>query len=171
MQVGSTLENIEVVKNRVKTMLSGEGFQIKEIKDANTHFNFMTVVGGLPYHVFQNINKRDNIFIAGSFKIPPRQVSSYSKMEQTQKKEFFWNLRISLLTRQTLGDFKIKPNPPEKIEEVFLSSKPVFYDGLTKEKFFSTLFEIHKCAMMVRWMFEEAMSAESETSSLQLFFE
>ncbi len=171
MQVGSSLEDIEAVKNRIRSMLSQEGFQIKEIKDANTHFNFMTEVGGLPYHVFQNINKRDNIFISGSFKIAPRQVDSFSKLEHTRKREFFWNLRISLLTRQALGDFKIKPKPPEKIEEIFLSSKPVFYDGLTKEKFFSTLFEIHKCAIMIRWMFEEAVGAESETSSLQLFFE
>lgn len=171
MPVGSSLADIEVVKNQITMMLSGEGFQIKEIKDSNTHFNFMTMVGGLPYHIFQNVNRRDSIFVAGNFKITPHQVGLFSRMEQTRKKEFFWNLRISLLTRQSLGDFKIKPKPPEKIEEIFLSSKPVFYDGLTKEKLFSTLFEIHKCSMMVKWMFEEAVGAESETHSLQLFFE
>ncbi len=171
MQVGSSLEDVDVVKNRIKTMLSEEGFQIREVKDANTHFNFVTVVGGVPYHIFQNVNKRDSIFISGSFKIASHQIGSYSKMEQTRKEEFFWNLRISLLTRQTLGDFKIKPKPPEKIEEIFLSSKPLFYDGLTKEKFFSTLFEVHKCAVMIRWMFEEAVGAKSETSSLQVLFE
>ncbi|MCW4052757.1 MAG: DUF2299 family protein [Candidatus Bathyarchaeota archaeon] len=165
------MTDIEAVKKQIMMMLSGEGFQIKEIKDSNTHFNLMTMVGGLSYYIFQNVNKRDSIFIAGNFKLAPHQVSLFSRMEQIRRKEFFWNLRISLLTRQGLGDFKIKPKPPEKIEEIFLSSKPVFYDGLTKEKLFSTLFEIHKCSMMVKWMFDEALGAESETSSLQLFFE
>lgn len=151
-------------------MLNEEGFEFKEIKDPNTYFNLMTTAGGLQYNIFQNVNKRDSVFIAGNVKLAPTQISLYSKLEQSQKKEFFGNLRIALLTRPSLGDFKIKTKPPEYIEEVFLSSKPIFHTELEKEKLFSTLFEMHKCSMMVTWMIEETVGVASRANSLHLFY-
>ena len=170
LEVGKRLGDIESVKKKIIIMLNDEGFEFKEIGDPNTHFNLIITAGGLPYNIFQNVNKRDSVFITGSVKLASDQINLYSKMGQSQKKEFFGNLRIALLTRPSLGDFKIKTKPPEYMEEVFLSSKPIFHNELTKERLFSTLFEIHKCSMMVTWMFEETVGVASRANSLHLFY-
>jgi len=170
LEMGKRLGDMESIKKKIMIMLNEEGFEFKEIGDPNTHFNLIITAGGLPYNIFQNVSKRDSVFIAGSVKLSSDQIILYSKMEQSQKKEFFGNLRISLLTRPSLGDFKIKTKPPEYIEEVFLSSKPIFHTELEKETLFSTLFEIHKCSMMVTWMFEETVGVASRANSLHLFY-
>lgn len=161
---------IEAAKSKIAGWLREEGFQFKEIEDSNAHFNIMTQIGGKAYHIFQNKSKIDSITIASNHKFSSEQIEKFSKIKKEEKKLFFNNLRIALLARQALGDFKIKPKPPEQIEQIFLSSKPIFYDGLTKNRFISMLHDVHKSAMMTIWILEETIDDISETTGLQSMY-
>ena len=170
MNAGRTLSSIESTKAKIIQGLNDEGFPVKEIADSNAHFNLRTTLGGRSYSIFQSKNKKDSVLVACTLRLTPEQIELYSKLKGEDKQSFFWNLRIALLTRQSVGDFKVKPGSPAHFEEVFISSKPVYYDGLTKDKFFSILYEIHKSAMMVTWMLEETTGAPSREEGLQIIY-
>ena len=165
-----SLSNIDIVKGKIADWLREEGFQFKEVDDSNAYFNLMTIVGGKPYHIFQNRGKKDSVTVVSNLEFSPEQIKLFSKIDQAEKQSFFCNLRIALLARQSLGDFKIKPKPPEQIEQIFISSKPIYYDALTKGNLISTLYDIHKSVMMAVWLLEEATGAPSGTTGLQSMY-
>lgn len=165
-----SLSNIDIAKGKIADWLREEGFQFKEVDDSNAYFNLMTIVGGKPYHIFQNKGKKDSVTVVSNLEFSPEQIKLFSKIDQAEKQSFFCNLRIALLARQSLGDFKIKPKPPEQIEQIFISSKPIYYDVLTKSNLISTLYDIHKSVMMAVWLLEEAAEAPSGTTGLQSMY-
>jgi hypothetical protein len=63
-------------------------------------------------------------------------------------------LRLALLRNNELGDFQIKPDPPNDIAEVFVASRRIFYDTLTKDKLISIIQIVYKEVMMIVWMLE-----------------
>jgi hypothetical protein len=164
------LDRVETAKGKIIGWLREEGFQFKEVEDSSAHFNIVTQVGRRAYHVFQNRGKIDSVTIASNLQFSNEQIDKFLKLNKEDKRSFFSNLRIALLARETLGDFKVKPKPPEQIEQVFISSKPVYYDGLTKDKFISTLYDIHKSSMMTLWLLEETIGDISETLGLQSMY-
>lgn len=165
-----SLSSIDIVKGKIVDWLREEGFQFKEVDDSNAYFNLMTIVGGKPIHIFQNRGKKDSVAVISNLEFSPEQTKLFSKIGKAEKQSFFCNLRIALLARQSLGDFKIKPKPPEQIEQVFISSKPIYYDELTKSNLISTLYDIHKSVMMAVWLLEEATGAPSGTTGLQSMY-
>ena len=164
------LDRVETAKGKIVGWLREEGFQFKEIKDASAYFNIVTQVGRRAYHIFQNKGKIDSVTIASNLQFSNEQIDRFLKINRKEKRSFFSNLRIALLARETLGDFKVKPKPPEQIEQVFLSSKPIYYDGLTKDRFISTLYDVHKSTMMTLWLLEETIDDISETTGLQSMY-
>ncbi len=164
------LGNVDTVKGKITDWLREEGFQFKEVDDSNAYFNLITMVGGKPYHIFQNRGKMDSVTVASNLELTPGQIKLFSQIAKAEKQLFLCNLRIALLTRQSLGDFKIKPKPPEQIEQIFLSSKPIYYDELRKGSLISTLYDTHKSAMMAIWLLEEVIGTPSTAASLQSMY-
>ena len=79
------------------------------------------------------------------------QLKLLKDMDEKKRQEFFWELRLALLKNNELGYFQIKPNPPHDIREVFISSRRLYYDGLTKDRLMTTI----KAIFMVIWMLEQ----------------
>jgi len=160
---------IENVKKKID-WLTVEGYQPEDVsdKDLQALFNILAkVAGGHPYHIVQKKDKQDCFFIACNLVLTPQQLSLLAKMGKEKRWSYFWNLRLRLLTHQNLGDFEIKPNPPKRVTEIFISSKPIYYDALTKNRVISTLIDVYKSTMMAIWMLEQTAGVPvSSTESM-----
>ena len=149
-------ERVKEVKEKVLNWLKEEAFSPEEISDANAYFNFNIKVAGRPLHVLQNVRSIDSIFAGANLVFTPPQLSLLkNSMDKKKRQEFFWDLRLALLGKTELGDFEIKPNPPDDVREVFISSKRIFYDALTKDRLIHAIGSVYKNVTMVVWMLEE----------------
>lgn len=164
------MKNSQLAKAKITRWLKEEGFEAKALKSKHTYFNLITKMGGDPYNIFQSKNKRDSVIISCRLRLTSEQKSLFSKMNKSEQRSFVWDLKMALLTRSSVGDFKLRPKPPLSMEAVFISSKPIYYDGLSKNTLFSTLFDIHKSAMMVQWMLEETSGATVSTKDVQSMY-
>jgi hypothetical protein len=164
------LKNSQFTKAKIIRWLKEEGFEAKELKGKHTYFNLITKMGGDPYNIFQSRNKKDSVIVSCKLRLTSEQKSLFAKMDKSDRRSFIWDLKMALLTRSSVGDFRILPKAPLSMEAVFISSKPLYYDGLTKTALFSTLFDIHKNAMMVQWMLEETSGATVPTKDVQSMY-
>ena len=148
-------EKIKEVKKKVLTWLKEEKLSPEEILDPNVHFNFGIKVSGSPLHVVQSVYNSDSIFVAANLILTSMQLDLLNKMSKNKRRKFFWTLRLALVSNNSVGDFLIKPNPPEDVREIFISSKRIYYDALTKDRLLSTIYDIYKTIMMTIWMLEQ----------------
>ncbi|MDQ1279268.1 MAG: hypothetical protein QG670_528 [Thermoproteota archaeon] len=51
-------------------------------------------------------------------------------------------------------DFQIKPNPPNDIAMVFISSRKIFYDGLSKDRLIFSCHSVFRAFTEVLWTLE-----------------
>jgi len=148
-------EKVKETKEKVLGWLKEEVLSPEEISDPHAFFNFGISVGGLRFHVVQNVRSVDSIFVGGNLVLPEEQSQLLrEKMDEKKRQEFFSDLRLALLTNSEIGDFQIKPSPPDDIREVFVASKRVFYDALTKDRLVSAIHAVHKAVIMAVWMLE-----------------
>jgi len=148
-------EQIKEIKEKILNWLKEEKLQPREISDPNAYFNICITVGGLALHVIQKADQIDSIAVGANLVFTEEQLKLLENMSDKKRQEFFWELRLALLKNNELGDFQIKPNPPHDVKEVFISSRRLFYDGLTKDRLMTAIFTVYKAIFMVIWMLEQ----------------
>jgi hypothetical protein len=148
-------EKINETKERIINWLKEEAYSPEETVDPNAFFNIVAKVGNMVCNIAQNVRKRDSIIVGTNLLISSDQLILLKEMSVTKRKEFFWDLRMSLLKNAELGNFEIKPNPPDNISAVFISSKQIFYEDLTKGSLFSAIQAVFRATLMVIWMIQQ----------------
>jgi hypothetical protein len=152
---GDVSERVGEVREKVLNWLKEEGLSPEEMEDPNAYFNFNVNVGGRPFNVVQNVLSLDSICVTASLVFTPDQLTLLKhKMNKKKKKEYFWDLRLAMLKNSDVGDFDVKPDPPDDVREVFVCSRKIFYDALTKHKLLHAIHSAYKAYMMVIWMLE-----------------
>lgn len=155
--------SIEVIKKKIIDWLNAEKFRHEEVSDQNAYFNIVVYVSNLGFNTIQRRDREDSIFIGTNLNFTPQQITLLKEMNTPKKQSYFWTLRMRLLNSPTLASFEIRPNPPEEVRTVFISSKPIFYDGLSKGKLFSILFDVHKAVIMTIWLLEQISGATTSS--------
>ena len=153
-------ERVKEVKEKILSWLKEEAMSPEEMADPNAYFNVKVKVGGLVFHVVQNVRNIDSLFVGGNLVLTPAQLSLLrNNMDEKRRQKFFWDLRLALLGNNELGEFQIKPNPPHDVREVFIASRRIFYDSLTKDRLISAILAVYKATIMVIWMLERYAGA------------
>lgn len=148
-------EKVREIKEKVLNWLKEEALSPDEVSDPNAYFNFGIRIANMPFNVVQNVRNLDSIFVGTNIVLSPSQQSLIKdNMDKKKRQEYFWNLRLALLMNNELGEFQIKPSPPNDVREIFVSSKRVFYDGLTKNELIHAIHSVFKAVMMIVWMLE-----------------
>lgn len=149
-------------KLKTLTWLEEEGLSPTETTDPNASFNLGIKAAGMPLHVVQSTRRNDSIIAAINLVLTEGQLNLLrSKMDESKRLVFFWDLRISLVRNNELGDFGIRPSPPNNIREVFISSKPIYYDELSKSKLMSAIRVVYRAANEVVWLLETHAGANA----------
>ncbi len=155
MGEGGLSERVGEVREKVLNWLKEEGLSPEEMEDPNAYFNFNVNVGGRTFNVVQNVLSLDSIQVAATAVFTPEQLTLLkNKMNKKKRKEYFWDLTLTLVKNSDLGDFDIKPDPPDDVREVLVCSRKIFYDALTKHKLLHAIHSAYKAYMMVIWMLE-----------------
>jgi len=94
------------------------------------------------------------LFVSANVVLFDEQIGFLKQMTDERKNAFFWELRMSLLKNNELGNFVIGPNPPQDIRTVFICSRTLFYDDLTKSRLIATIMVVLRAALMVLLMVE-----------------
>ncbi len=156
----SLSERIREVGEKVLNWLEEEGLSPEEVNDPDAHFNFNVNVAGHPFVVVQNLLSLDSVFVGANLVFTSDQLTLLEKkMNKKKREEYFWDLRMVLLENGELGDFEIKPNPPDDVREVTICSKRIFYNTLTKDTLIHAIHNVYKAALMVIWMLERHAGA------------
>jgi hypothetical protein len=160
LMVNNTLrEKVKEIKEKVLVWLKEEGFSPEDVADPNAFFNFNIKVAGSPLHVVQSVRNIDSVFVGANLILTPAQLDLLNSMNKKKRQQFFWDLRLALAGNSELGDFEIKPNPPDDVREVFISSRRIFYDALTKDRLINAISSVYKAIMIVIWMLERYAGA------------
>ena len=142
------VEEIRRVKDKIGSWLREENIFPREALDPQAHFNFYIQLGNLNVNVVQKADWRDSIVLGTTVFLGPLS-GKIDQMNQEKKQEFFWDLSLELLKNEEIGDFDIKPDPPDNVSEVLIQSKPIFYDGLTKDRLMNTIYSMFKIMIMI----------------------
>lgn len=145
-------ENIKETKEKIVNWLKEEACSPEEKPDPNTYFNISVKFGKLGCFIVQPVQKRDSLIVAVRLPIPSEQITLLKELNAEKKKDFFWDLRLSLLKNNELGDFKIEADSPEDIKAVVITSRPIFYEDLTKGRLISAIFAVTRAKLMVIWL-------------------
>lgn len=162
-------EEKKKISEKIENWLKEEGFFSEKIMNNKAYFNFVAKISGMGLNVLQSIDKPDSILVATNLTLSVEQLDMINKMDAENSREFFWDLRLALLNAD-IGDFSIKPHPPNDVREVFISSNPIYYDGLSKDRLISTIFRVCRSLMLVIWMLERASGAPTPRKNEQLSY-
>jgi len=168
---GNLSERIREVGEKILNWLEEEGLSPEEVDDSNAHFNFNVKVAGRPFAIVQNLLSLDSVFVVANLVFTSNQLTLLEKkMNNKERKEYFWDLRLALLRNSELGDFEIKPNPPDDVREVSICSKRIFYNVLTKDTLIHAIHSVHKAVMMVIWMLERHAGAPAPKEKMRSLY-
>jgi hypothetical protein len=129
-------DEINKVRDKIVDWLKEQGFSVEQVSDPKAFFNLSAKRNNLAINIVQNPPLNDCIFIAANVGTDPEMQLILKKMDNQKKQDFLSDLNLTLLKNNELGDFVVQPKPPEDIQAIVIFSRPIFFEELTKAKFF-----------------------------------
>lgn len=137
------------LKDTITNWLLEEGFTIKEIDDPQAIFNYFAEdEQKRNVNVIQNWKKPTQIVIGTNAAFPEEILLKIQRMDEKERKDFFWKLRFGLLQMNVgFGGIEL---PFEKIRLI----SNLWLDNLSKDVFMRRMFDVRKALLYVFWTFE-----------------
>jgi len=148
-------ELIKETKEKILSWLKEEALSPRENADPQAHFNITVNRGKVGCNIVQDVAHMDSVFVGANIVFGAKQQALLRGMSAQKINDFLWDLEMSLIKNNELGDFQIKPKPPEDIQAVFVSSRSIYYDELTKSKLVFAINVVLRALMMTMWMLEK----------------
>jgi hypothetical protein len=142
----------EWVAKTVKQWLIDEGLPVTEQKDEQTDFKFATRQGTTNINIGFHKASIDSLIVLGNlhFESGEQSMIRYTKT----KRELIYDLEMLFI--QMNLDFILKTNSVDQefiIEDIILQ-KTIYFDDLSKDKFFGVLSSIFNCLKLLALKFE-----------------
>jgi hypothetical protein len=142
----------EEVAEKVTQWLTEEGLPVREFKDHQADINLATRQGNTNINIGFHKSSLDSLIVVGNLHFEEQEQSMirYTKT----KREMLYDLEISFLHMNL--DFVLNINDEQQeftIEDIKLQ-KAIYFDGLTKDKFFDVISAIYNCFKVLKLKFE-----------------
>jgi hypothetical protein len=138
---------IKDTKEKILFWLKEESLSPEEVVDPNAYFNIGIKSGDLRLNVVQATRHIDSFFIGTRWSLSKEQVDLHkSKMDESKRIAFFQDLQSMLLSESQLGDYEFQ-NGLNDFQSLFVTSKRIFYDSLTKQALIDAIVTVHKAVM------------------------
>jgi len=158
--MSTTDEKIEP-QDLIQKWLIQEGFKVQSIEDPKSWFNLLVEdKQGRKTNVAQQFDKVDHITIGTKLVIHELRQSKLRQMNDKERDNLFWELRLGLLDRGV--GFSAITIPLKEIRV----SMGIFYDGLSKDNFMRRLFDVRKALLYVAWIIERALGEPEPSERL-----
>ncbi len=130
------IEEIKHVQKRIEKWLLDEGFSVWEFADDDSHFSYKANRDDLlPLSIFQPQNKNDSIIVVGDIRLSEESQKKLSAVSEEERKFMLYEFKMVLLSTECR--WQLSPSPESW--KAIRVSKSVFYDGLSKDRFFETV--------------------------------
>ena len=143
-------EKSTVIK-KIQTWLDEENISIRDIEDEYSDFHIVAKIS--PVHDIDLVIRKDridSIIVVQNMNLSDEDKRTFAHLAKAKKLEFVRDLKLSLLH---LGiDYAIQPDS-ERLEYVQMSRK-IYFDGLTKDRFFDTIFHVQRAMEIMRLKYE-----------------
>jgi hypothetical protein len=161
---------VAIVNEKVLNWLKEERLSPEVQTDPQTYFNIKISIDSRSLHVVQPLILKDAIYVGIGLSLTSQQQDILRTMGKEKRQEYFWELLLELLKNNELGDYQIKPKPPEDVRDIRISSRRIYYDGLTKDALLKAILVVYKAANMVLWIMERVAGAPIPRSSAPSFY-
>jgi hypothetical protein len=135
--------------NKIKSWLEEEGLEHSEISDPNTKLTFSVKSGGNVISVGFHKDSKDSIIIKSQITFSDEE-QHMLKFVKT-KYDIVWQLQRFLV--QMRLEPIIKWNENRDAIETLAFQRTIFYDGLTKDRFYEVLTDVFHCTNIIRESF------------------
>jgi hypothetical protein len=151
MPNATELAQVEEIGKRVEEWLVDEGFSIWKSADKNCRFSFkVTRDDCLPLFVLQPRNKVDSLLVVCDTRLTDEGQKRLSTLPEKERGFMLFDLRTVLLSTACRWQFI----PSLESWKTIRVSKAVFYDGLTKDRFFETVDTVARAVSLVILSFQ-----------------
>jgi hypothetical protein len=153
----------EKAKSNIQKWLLEDGYKIESQPNQNTLFRFViTDISGIKTIVAQPTLSLDQIVIGAGINFDDTQQNLLQTLENKERLDFLWDLRFGLLN---LNVGFLGVSLPLKGIEI---SKPIYYDGLTKDALLQKISEVKRAVIFVMWTFDRKFGEAKPKSDLMV---
>jgi len=144
------VEQIEEVGKRIEKWLVDEEFSVSSVADENAHFFYkVTKDGGVTLSVLQRQNKTDSILIVSDVSLTDEDQKKLAPMPEKDRRSMLLDIRMDLLSTEW---------------KTIRVSKSIFYDGLSKDRFFETMDIVMRAVLLIVFTFQRKFDITPYTS-------
>lgn len=139
------------VGKKIEKWLGDEGFNTWKSAEENCHFSYKaTRKDCQPLLVFQPQSKIDSFSVAGDMKLSRESQKKLGEIPEKQRRFMFFDFKMALLSTECHWQF----TPSSESWKTVRVSKTVFYDGLSKDRFFETVDSVTRAMSLVILTFQ-----------------
>jgi hypothetical protein len=149
-------------KRKITNWLTDEGFAIQKQADPKAFFNYnVEMMEGLHANIGQAIEgASDKIQMATTVTISPQHLKLMKDMGPQERTRFLWDIKFTLAQRNVeFQMFGASGQPDGNNPANVTLVAAVWYDGLTKDRFMSVLYELKMAALIFIWSFKKREGA------------
>lgn len=151
MQQASKMMGTGEVGERLEEWLEAEGFTVWKFADEDSRFSLKVTRDEYPpLLVLQPQSKADSILVTGDVRLTDKGQEKLVALPEKEREFMLFDLRMVLLSTECRCQFV----PSSKSWKIVRVSKPVFYDGLTKDRFFETVDTVARAVSLVILTFQ-----------------
>jgi hypothetical protein len=148
------LTGIETVRKTIEKWLEDEDFTIWKFPDENAHFSYKTARDDcLPLLIYQPRHRTDSIQVSSDVRLSKED---HKKLHTIRDRERFLLFDFKMVLLSTACNWQFIPSVDNW--RTLRVSKAVFYDGLSKDKFFETVEAVARAVSTVmvtfQWKFD-----------------
>jgi hypothetical protein len=155
------VEQIEEVGKRIEKWLVDEEFRVSSVADENARFFYkVTKDGGVTLSVLQRQNKTDSILIVGDVSLTDEDQKKLATIPEKDRRSMLLDIRMDLLSTKCRWQFI----PPTQSWKTIRVSKSIFYDGLSKDRFFETMDIVMRAVLLIVFTFQRKFDITPYTS-------
>jgi hypothetical protein len=164
----TSAKNKKDVIDKITDWLGQEGISFNLTEDPYADFNLeIEYPTTQVIHIMMYKNKNDSITVITKVSFSTLDKKAFTSLSEDIKKDFILTLNSSLSSMNLL--YSHQPNP-ERMEHLLIQ-KRLFFDGLTKDRFFDILDRIYNGMNLANWTYTKYLSkGKNSLSSLSSFF-
>ena len=144
------------VMQTVETWLEEEGFsyaQAKGTQAGNTLFNYVvTLPSGTKMNIFQPSNRKDSICVSTALSFSDKQLKTLRQKSKIERDEILSEMRYKLAPLDV--EFRFENG---ELTRRIVILHPIYYDALTKDRFFRALSAVHKAFNIAGWILTQSL--------------
>ncbi len=149
--ISKTTVHVDEVGDKIEKWLDEEGFSVWKFADRGSLFSYKATREDYhPLLIFQPQNKTDSILVISDIKLAIEDQKQFLAIPEEERKFMLFDFKMALLATECHWQFI----PSSESWKTIRISRIIFYDGLSKNRFFENVDAVARAASLVLLTFQ-----------------